>query len=99
MRYTYEITKPDGQSDKIEAMSYKKMLNSLQTKLAPGVMVQVKYRNKKGRELVKNETIKAKKEKIALFLPQCQGTGDRAQVTGDPQKPRFYAKVTPSICF
>ena len=62
MRYTYEIIKPDGQSDKIEAMSYKKMLNSLQTKLAPGVTVQVKYRNKKGRELVKNETIKAKKD-------------------------------------
>ena len=62
MRYTYEITKPDGQSDKIEAMSYKKMLSSLQTKLAPGVMVQIKYRNKKGRELVKNETIKAKKD-------------------------------------
>tara|TARA_R100000008_G_scaffold20488_1_gene10688 strand:+ start:75 stop:263 length:189 start_codon:yes stop_codon:yes gene_type:complete len=62
MRYTYEIIKPDGQSDKIEAMSYKKMLITLSTKLAPGATVQVKYRNKKGRELVKNETIKAKKD-------------------------------------
>jgi len=62
MRYTYEITKPDGQSDKIEAMSYKKMLSSLQTKLAPGIAVQVKNRNKKGQELVKNEKKKKKKD-------------------------------------
>ena len=62
MRYTYKIIKDDGQTDEIEAMSYKKMLKTLSAKLAPNITVQVRYKNKKGHDLVKFETIKKPKD-------------------------------------
>ena len=47
MRYTYKITKNDGQTDEIEAMSYKKMLK----KLDPKKKYNIDYVNKKGNHL------------------------------------------------
>ena len=63
MRYRFNVIE-EGKEEPtvIEAMSYKKMLKTLSTKLAPNITVQVRYKNKKGHDLVKFETIKKPKD-------------------------------------
>ena len=63
MRYRFNVIE-EGKEEPtvIEAMSYKKMLKTLSTKLAPNITVEVRYKNKKGHDLVKFETIKKPKD-------------------------------------
>jgi hypothetical protein len=52
MRYKYTITKEGGETEEMEAMSYKKMLKSLLTK-HPKFNGWASYFNKKGHQQVK----------------------------------------------
>ena len=61
MRYTYEVKGNDGENKTLYAMSYKKFLRKLQTEFKTGETVEVRYKNKKGHDLVKFETIKKPK--------------------------------------
>jgi len=62
MRYTYEVKGNDGENKTLYAMSYKKFLRKLQTEFKTGETVEVRYKNKKGHNLVKFETIKKPKD-------------------------------------
>jgi len=62
MRYTYEVKGNDGDNKTLYAMSYKKFLRKLQTEFKTGEVVEVKYKNKKGHDLVKYVEIKAVKD-------------------------------------
>ena len=62
MRYTYEVKGNDGENKTLYAMSYKKFLRKLQTEFKAGETVEVRYKNKKGHDLVKFETIKKPKD-------------------------------------
>ena len=52
MRYKYTITKEGGETEEMEAMSYKKMLKSLLMKY-PKFSGWASYFNKKGHQQVK----------------------------------------------
>ena len=52
MRYKYTITKEGGETEKMEAMSWKKMLKSLLLK-TPKFTGRIEYINKKGNALIK----------------------------------------------
>ena len=62
MRYTYEVKGNNGENKTLYAMSYKKFLRSLQTEFKIGEVVEVRYKNKKGHDLVKYVEIKAVKD-------------------------------------
>ena len=62
MRYTYEVKGNDGENKTLYAMRYKKFLRKLQTEFKTGETVEVRYKNKKGHDLVKFETIKKPKD-------------------------------------
>ena len=62
MRYTYEVNGNNGENKTLYAMSYKKFLRSLQTEFKTGEVVEVRYKNKKGHDLVKYVEIKAIKD-------------------------------------
>ncbi len=62
MRYTYEVKGNDGDNKTLYAMSYKKFLRKLQTEFKTGEVVEVKYKNKKGHDLVKYVEIKVVKD-------------------------------------
>jgi len=62
MRYSYEIKPVEGETKTLEAMSYKKFLRKLQTEFKEGETVEVKYKNKKGHDLVKYVKIKATRD-------------------------------------
>ena len=62
MRYTYEVKGNDGENKTLYAMSYKNFLRKLQTEFKTGETVEVRYKNKKGHDLVKFETIKKPKD-------------------------------------
>jgi len=57
MRYEYSITDTDKNTEKIKAMSYKKLLKQLSIKYK-NKLVQIKYTNKKDHELIKLVKIK-----------------------------------------
>jgi len=52
MRYKYTITKEGGETEEMEAMSWKKMLKSLLLK-TPKFSGKIAYINKKGNALTK----------------------------------------------
>jgi len=52
MRYEYIITDEAGKEDKVNAMSWKKMLKSLLLR-TPKFTGKIAYINKKGHELIK----------------------------------------------
>ena len=62
MRYTYEVKGNDGENKTLYAMSYKKFLRKLQTEFKTGEPVEVRYKNKKGHDLVKYVKIKATRD-------------------------------------
>jgi hypothetical protein len=62
MRYSYEVKPVEGETKTFEAMSYKKFLRKLSTEFKVGETVQVRYKNKKGHDLVKYVKIKAIKD-------------------------------------
>ena len=62
MRYTYEVKGNNGENKTLYAMRYKKFLRSLQTEFKTGEVVEVRYKNKKGHDLVKYVEIKAVKD-------------------------------------
>ena len=62
MRYTYEVKGNNDENKTLYAMSYKKFLRKLQTEFKTGETVEVRYKNKKGHDLVKFETIKKPKD-------------------------------------
>ena len=62
MRYTYKVKGNNGENKTLYAMSYKKFLRSLQTEFKTGEVVEVRYKNKKGHDLVKYVEIKAVKD-------------------------------------
>tara|TARA_R100001443_G_scaffold100605_1_gene108133 strand:- start:962 stop:1150 length:189 start_codon:yes stop_codon:yes gene_type:complete len=62
MRYSYEVKPVEGETKTLEAMSYKKFLRKLSTEFKVGETVQVRYKNKKGHDLVKYVKIKAVKD-------------------------------------
>ena len=62
MRYTYEVKDNSGETKTLYAMSYKKFLRKLQTEFKTGEVVEVRYKNKKGHDLVKYVEIKAVKD-------------------------------------
>ena len=62
MRYTYEVKGNDGENKTLYAMSYKRFLRKLQTEFKTGETVEVRYKNKKGHDLVKYVEIKAVKD-------------------------------------
>ena len=62
MRYTYEVKGNNGENKTLYAMSYKKFLRSLQTEFKTGEVVEVRYKNKKGHDLVKYVEIKVVKD-------------------------------------
>ena len=62
MRYTYEVKGNNGENKTLYAMSYKKFLRSLQTEFKTGEVVEVRYKNKKGHDLVKYVETKAVKD-------------------------------------
>ena len=53
MRYKYTITKEGGETEEMEAMSWKKMLKSLLLK-TPKFSGKISYINKKGNDIVKS---------------------------------------------
>ena len=53
MRYKYTITKEGGETEEMEAMSWKKMLKSLLLK-TPKFTGLITYVNKKGNDIVKS---------------------------------------------
>ena len=53
MRYKYTITKEGGETEEMEAMSWKKMLKSLLLK-TPKFTGTISYINKKGNDIVKS---------------------------------------------
>ena len=54
MRYTYEVKGNDGEN--------KKFLRKLQTEFKTGETVEIRYKNKKGHDLVKYVEIKATRD-------------------------------------
>tara|TARA_R100000234_G_C4948868_1_gene156436 strand:- start:356 stop:529 length:174 start_codon:yes stop_codon:yes gene_type:complete len=54
MRYKYMVTDQAGNTETVEAMSYKKMLK----KLKPLTTYKIEYQNKKNHHLVKMVTTK-----------------------------------------
>ena len=54
MRYKYIVTDSEGNTETVEAMSYKKMLK----KLKPLTTYKIEYKNKKDHYLVKMVTTK-----------------------------------------
>ena len=54
MRYKYIVTDSEGNTETVEAMSYKKMLK----KLKPLISYKIEYKNKKNHHLVKMVTTK-----------------------------------------
>ena len=62
MRYTFVVTPTKGETENIEAMSFKKMLRSIVNKY-PKQNVFVSYKNKKDRLIEKNiDTSKIKQK-------------------------------------
>ena len=57
MRYIYNIKDEQGNTETIQAMSYKKLLKKLSIKYK-NRLVQIKYTNKKDHELLKYVKIK-----------------------------------------
>jgi hypothetical protein len=62
MRYTYEVKGNNDENKTLYAMSYKKFLRKLQTEFKTGETVEVRYKNKKGHDLVKYVEIKATRD-------------------------------------
>ena len=62
MRYPYEVKGNDGENKTLYAMSYNKFLRKLQTEFKTGEKVEVRYKNKKGHDLVKYVEIKATRD-------------------------------------
>ena len=58
MRYVYNIKDEKGNTETLQAMSYKKCLKQLNNKYKPGEVIQVKYTNKKYHDLLKYVKIK-----------------------------------------
>ena len=54
MRYKYIVTDSEGNTETVEAMSYKKMLK----KLKPLTSYKIEYKNKKNHHLIKMVTTK-----------------------------------------
>ena len=62
MRYTFVVTPTKGETENIQAMSFKKMLKSIVSKF-PKQNVFVSYKNKKDRLIEKNiDTSKIKQK-------------------------------------
>jgi len=57
MRYIYNIKDEQGNTETVQAMSYKKLLRQLSIKYKNKI-VQIKYTNKKDHELIKLVKIK-----------------------------------------
>ena len=57
MRYIYNIKDEQGNTETVQAMSYKKLLRQLSIKYK-NKLVQIKYTNKKDHELIKLVKIK-----------------------------------------
>jgi len=57
MRYVYNIKDEQGNTEIVQAMSYKKLLKKLSIKYK-NRLVQIKYTNKKDHELLKYVKIK-----------------------------------------
>jgi len=57
MRYIYNIKDQQGNTETVQAMSYKKLLKQLSIKYK-NKLVQIKYTNKKDHELLKYVKIK-----------------------------------------
>ena len=57
MRYIYNIKDDQGNTEIVQAMSYKKLLKKLSSKYK-NRLVQIKYTNKKNNELIKLVKIK-----------------------------------------
>ena len=47
MRYNYVVTPEKGETENIQAMSFKKMLKKLPSKYAEGTILNIGYVNKK----------------------------------------------------
>ena len=62
MRYTYEVKGNNDENKTLYAMIYKKFLRKLQTEFKTGETVEVRYKNKKGHDLVKYVEIKATRD-------------------------------------
>jgi len=58
MRYIYNIKDEQGNTETLQAMSYKKLLKQLNAKFKPNEVISVKYKNKKDHELLKYVKIK-----------------------------------------
>ena len=57
MRYIYNIKDEQGNTETVQAMSYRKLLKKLSSKYSNKI-VQINYRNKKDHHLVKIVKIK-----------------------------------------
>ena len=58
MRYIYNIKDEQGNTETLQAMSYKKLLKQLNNKYKPGEVIQINYTNKKNHNLLKYVKIK-----------------------------------------
>ena len=58
MRYIYNIKDEQGNTETLQAMSYKKLLKQLNNKYKPNEVIQINYTNKKDHELLKYVKIK-----------------------------------------
>ena len=58
MRYIYNIKDEQGNTETLQAMSYKKLLKQLNNKYKSNEVIQVKYTNKKDHNLLKYVKIK-----------------------------------------
>jgi|TARA_A100001391_G_scaffold188448_1_gene159030 hypothetical protein len=53
MKFIYNIKDEQGNQKTLKAMSYKKLLKQLNNKFNKGQVISVKYKNKKGHDLLK----------------------------------------------
>ena len=53
MKFIYNIKDEQGNKETLQAMSYKKLLKQLNSKFNKGQVISVKYKNKKGHDLLK----------------------------------------------
>ena len=53
MKFIYNIKDEQGNKEKLQAMSFKKLLKQLNNKYKTGEIIQVKYKNKKDHDLLK----------------------------------------------